>query len=280
MEPRTPILAGRLGLPSESPIYHVVMDAAPALAPGIPADYYRRIYDAEEHHWWYVGMRELNGTLLGDRATRPGSRLLDAGCGTGGFLRWLLDRRSFAHAAGVDLAASAVTLARQRVPEADLRPAPLSALPFDDGTFDLVVSNDVLQHIHEDDVQRSLDELHRVLAPGGTLLMRTNGARTLRRERDDWRAYDRRTVQRLLAETGLEVERVTYANTLLSLWGAARGRSPHAPTEDGDGIPRETPGRAVSLVGSRILAAERRYVASGRTLPYGHSLVAVATRPA
>lgn len=280
MEARAPNLAGRLGLPSERPTYHVVMDTAPALAPGIPADYYKRIFDAEEHHWWYVGMRELNGTLLGARATRADSRVLDAGCGTGGFLRWLLDRGSFGYAAGADLAASALALARERVPEADLRPAPLSALPFDDRAFDLVVSNDVLQHVHEDDVRRSLEELYRVLEPGGTLLVRTNGARTLRRERDDWRAYDRRTVQELLAKTGFEEERVTYANTLLSLWGAARGRAPHAPTEDGDGIPRKMPGRVVSLVGSQVLAAERRYLATGRTLPYGHSLVAIARRPA
>jgi SAM-dependent methyltransferase len=256
------------------------MDSAPALAPGIPADYYRRIFDAEEHHWWYVGMRELTGVLLGERVTRPGSRLLDAGCGTGGFLRWMLDCGSFGSAAGVDLAASAVTLARERVPEADMRAAPLSAIPFDDGAFDLVVSNDVLQHVHEDDVGRSLDELRRVLEPGGTLVLRTNGARKLRRERDDWRAYDRRTLRRLLSDAGFEEERVTYANTMLSVWGAARGRSPHAPSEAVDGIPHRAPGRLVSAVGSRILGAERRYLATGRTLPYGHSLLAVVRRPA
>jgi SAM-dependent methyltransferase len=255
------------------------MDSAPALAPGIPADYYRRIFDAEEHHWWYVGMRELTGALLGDRATMPGSRLLDAGCGTGGFLRWMLDRGAFDTAAGVDLAASAVALARERVPEADLCAAPLSALPFDDGAFDLVVSNDVLQHVHEDEVDASVQELHRVIEPGGTLLLRTNGSRSLRRERDDWRAYDRHTLRELLSDAGFVEERSTYANTLLSLWGAARGRLPQAPSEAADGIPRRAPGRVVTAVGSRILAAERRYVSAGHTLPYGHTLVTLARRP-
>jgi SAM-dependent methyltransferase len=256
------------------------MDSAPALAPGIPADYYRRIFDAEEQHWWYVGMRELTAALLGDRATRPGSRLLDAGCGTGGFLRWMLDRGSFATAAGADLAASAIALARERVPEADLRAAPLSELPFDDGAFDLVVSNDVLQHVYEDDVSRSLEELHRVLEPRGTLLLRTNGARTLRRERDDWRAYDRATLTRAVSSAGFEVERSTHANMILSLWGAARGRSPHAPSEGADGIPTRPPGRVVTAVGGWILGAERWYASKGHALPYGHTLVTVARRPA
>jgi ubiquinone/menaquinone biosynthesis C-methylase UbiE len=256
------------------------MDSAPALAPGIPSDYYRRIFEAEEHHWWYVGMRELTAALLGDLATRPGSRLLDAGCGTGGFLRWMIDRGSFEATAGVDLAASAITLARERVPEADLRAAPLSALPFDDRAFDLVVSNDVLQHVHEDEVAQSLRELHRVLEPGGTLLLRTNGARTLRRERDDWRAYDRGTLAEALSGAGFDVQRSTYANMVLSLWAAARGRSPRAPSEEVDGIPTRAPGGLVTAVGSRILAAERWYVSTGRALPYGHSLLTVARREA
>jgi SAM-dependent methyltransferase len=254
------------------------MDSAPALAPGIPADYYRRIFDAEEHHWWYVGMRELTWTLLGERAARSGLRLLDAGCGTGGFLRWMLDQGSFGMAAGVDLAASAVTLARERVPEADLQAAPLSALPFDEAAFDLVVSNDVLQHVHEDDVERSVRELHRVLEHDGTLLLRTNGARTIRRERDDWRAYDSQSIVELLSEAGFQVERATYANCTLSVLASLRGRAPHAPSEEGDGIPRKPPGRVSTVVGRRILALERRYVATGRALPFGHSLVVVARR--
>lgn len=255
------------------------MDSAPALAPGIPADYYRRIFDAEEHHWWYLGMRDLTGTLLDGPEPFHATRLLDAGCGTGGFLRWMLDRGMCESAAGVDLATSALSLARERVPEADLRPAPLSALPFDAEAFDLVVSNDVLQHVHENEVGQSVGELLRVLRPGGKLVLRTNGSRTLRRERDDWRAYDRDTLVAVLSGAGLEVERVTYANTVLSLWGAARGRRPHAPTEHGDGIPRQPPGRLVSLVGTTILGAERRYLATGRDLPYGHSLLTLARRP-
>lgn len=256
------------------------MESAPALAPGIPADYYRRIFDAEEHHWWYRGMRDLTAAMLGERMASPGSRLLDAGCGTGGFLRWILDKGAFADTAGVDIAISALELARRRVPEAELHAARLTSLPFDDSSFRVVVSHDVLQHVPEDDVHESLVELQRVLEPGGTLLLRTNGARTFRREREDWRAYDSKALGDALAAAAFEVERITYANCLLSLWGVVRGRVPRAPSEDVDGIPRRPPHALVGAIGSQFLAAEAWWLARpGRTFPHGHSLLAVARRP-
>jgi SAM-dependent methyltransferase len=254
----------------------LTMPPDPVLAPGVPADYYRSIFQAEARHWWYLGMREIARTLLGSRLARPGQRLLDAGCGTGGFLRWLLDNESFASAAGIDIGSAAIDLARERVPEADLRVGPLRKLPFADAAFDLVVANDVLQHVPEDEVDESLSELRRVLAPGGTLLLRTNGARQLRRERADWRVYDRASLRATLERSGFICERVTYANTLLSLVAAARGRSPCAPSETHHGIAAEA-GRLRTAVGARALRAEARWLARpGRSLPFGHTLFAVA----
>jgi len=247
------------------------------LAPGVPADYYRSIYEAEERHWWHLGMREITRALLGERLERPGQRIFDAGCGTGGFLRWALDCGSFAAAAGVDVGSAAIELARERVPEADLRVAPLKELPFGDGSFDLVVTNDVLQHVPDAELERSVAELRRVLAPDGTLLVRTNGARRLRCERDDWRAYDRRSLQLELERAGFACERVTYVNTVLSMAAAARRRTPHAPSESGHGIPPAEVSRLRSHVGATLLRLEARWLARpGRTLPYGHTIFAVA----
>ena len=253
------------------------MDGAPTLAPGIPNSYYQRILDNEETHWWYRGMLTITAALLGERLSRPGQRLLDAGCGTGGFLRWALQQGAFSATAGVDIGSAAIELARASLPSVDLRAAPLRSLPFNDGSFELVVSNDVLQHVHERELAASLGELRRVLTVDGTLLLRTNGSRRFRRERDDWRRYDRRTLAEQLERAGFACERITYANTLLSAYATARGRSPRAPSETQDGIPPAEPSPFASAVGSRLLQTEARWLArSGRRLPYGHTLLAVA----
>jgi SAM-dependent methyltransferase len=250
---------------------------APTIAPGVPPDYYERIADVDQRHWWYLGMLRIECALLGERLARGGQRFLDAGCGTGGMLRWALDSGRFDTVTGVDLGSDAVELSRRRAPDADVRVAPLHALPFEDASFDLIVSHDVLQHVHERDVDASLGELRRVLAPGGAFLVRTNGSQRLRRERDDWRAYSRRALEETLARARFSCERITYANLAISLLALLRRRAPHAPTETRHGVPAPDAGRLKRVVGERMLAAEARWLARpGRSLPYGHNLLAVA----
>ncbi len=245
---------------------------------GIPDDYYARIAAVERAHWWHRGMREIGAALLGGRLDAPGLRVCDAGCGTGGVLRWVLERNGGAHAAGVDISSEAVGLARARVPEAHLRVAPMSDLPFEDASFDLVTTNDVVQHVPERHLEASARELRRLLAPGGALLVRTNGGRRLERARDDWRRYDSGSLRGWLEEAGLYVERVTHANLAGSAWAALRGAEPHAPTEERHGIPAAAGSRERD---PRFLAlrAEAAWLAApGRSLPYGHTLFALATR--
>jgi SAM-dependent methyltransferase len=245
---------------------------------GFPPDYYERIREVERSHWWHRGMRALEAAMLGDRL-RPGLSVLDAGCGTGGFLRWALDTAEPARACGVDIGAGAIALAEERVPEAELHVAPVHRLPFEPDSFELIVMNDVLQHVPDADVGASLDELRRVARPGAALVVRTGGARRARRERDDWRLYDRAELRRVLEDAGWRCERVTHANVVGSVLAALRGRGPKAPDDTQHGIPAPV-SPLQNAIGTATLALERAYL--GRTrgaLPYGHTLIALASKP-
>ncbi len=72
---------------------------------------------------------------------------------------------------GVDPDATAIARGRTAFPDLDLRVAALEALPFADQYFDAVVCADVIEHVEDED--RALNELHRVLAPGGLMFLST-----------------------------------------------------------------------------------------------------------
>jgi SAM-dependent methyltransferase len=101
---------------------------------------------------------------------RSGDRVLDLGCGEGGFTAALA--AAGAQVLGVDVAAAAVERAQARHPELDFRLIPIDGpLPFSDSDFDLVWASEVIEHVA--DTGRWLSEVRRVLAPGGRLLITT-----------------------------------------------------------------------------------------------------------
>ncbi len=96
-----------------------------------------------------------------------GKDVLDVGCGAG--VEVVRFARAGARVTGVDIAASAVALARQNLEQQGLR-ATLEVsdgeqLPFPDASFDLVFAHGVVQYTGDD--RRMVAEIHRVLRPGG-----------------------------------------------------------------------------------------------------------------
>ena len=95
-----------------------------------------------------------------------GRRVLDAGCGIGYGAQMLA---AAVEVAAVDIAAAVIEVAAARVDGVDFQVADLAALPYDRARFDVVVCFEAIEHVPEPDVV--LDELSRVLAPGGVLLI-------------------------------------------------------------------------------------------------------------
>jgi ubiquinone/menaquinone biosynthesis C-methylase UbiE len=99
--------------------------------------------------------------------------VLDIACGTGYGLGYLKAKASRVIGADVDL--DAAKLARQECSEnAGVLLGNGLELPFEDSIFDVVTSFETLEHIHRRD--RFLEELHRVLKPGGQLILSTPNA--------------------------------------------------------------------------------------------------------
>ncbi len=99
-----------------------------------------------------------------------GKRVLDAGCGAGGFVEAMAARG--AEVVGVEYMADKIREWQQRHPGDDrVRQGDLAKLDFPDDSFDVVLLNEVLEHVPDDNL--ALREIARVLRPGGAFFLFT-----------------------------------------------------------------------------------------------------------
>jgi cyclopropane fatty-acyl-phospholipid synthase-like methyltransferase len=99
-------------------------------------------------------------------------RALDVGCGNGKTVSSLL--REGAEATGLDFSAEAIESCRSLFGDrAEFVVADSSDMPFADGSFDVVTAVHVFEHLRPEEAAATAAEIERVLAPGGTALVRS-----------------------------------------------------------------------------------------------------------
>ena len=97
----------------------------------------------------------------------PGSRVLDLATGVGAMAGWLAENFVGLRLVGMDLSAHQLTWARRNHPAIPVARANGVALPFSDAAFDRVHCSWLLEHVSTETAVRILEEVRRVLAPGG-----------------------------------------------------------------------------------------------------------------
>ncbi len=244
------------------------------LMPGtMEPDEYARMDAVEADMWWYRALHARLRDALAER--RDASPVLDAGCGTGGFLA-VLNRANPAlasiglewHARGADMAAkkSGRPIARGSVNE----------LPFAADTFGTVIVADVLCHAAVEPA-RALAEIKRVLRPGGRVIVNMPAYRGLMSAHDvqvhNARRMNASETRAMLSEAGFHVLRVNYWNGLLLPLMIAQ-RKILARSSDRSDVAAFPPWLDRMLHGMTELERRLRF-----SLPAGGSVLAIAERP-
>ena len=234
---------------------------------------FERVRAVEDDHWWFVSLREL---VVGSLASLQPGRVLDAGCGTG---RLLAELPASWERIGTDTNEDVLALARREFPGSIAWvQADIGDLPFDDQSFDAVVSLDVLSDKRVEDVGAALRELRRVLRPTGRLVLNLPAYSWLMSGHDrvaqTGRRFTTRAVRRMLRSAGFEVQLVSYRVTgVFPLAALRRLASRRGATTDVGHLPARVNRflMAVARIENRVLRHVR--------LPFGLSVFAVA-RPA
>ena len=246
--------------------------------------YFERMAALEDRHPWTRSMRRLTLDLMARHGAGEGHSLLDAGCGTGLFLRDWAERFHGRRDAGIDYSMPALPLARRRT-AALLAASSASQLPFANDSFDAVHSADVLQHMPLAAARGSLAEFHRVLRSTGLVALRLRATRRWIHNNpsvDYDHAYTPAILRAQLTAAGFEILFLRRVNALPSLAAELAHRiappasDDHAPVKgialrDGD----DWRGKALAA----YLAFERFWLTAGAPgLPVGHTILAIARK--
>jgi ubiquinone/menaquinone biosynthesis C-methylase UbiE len=247
---------------------------------------YRYLYELEEHHWWFQGMRRITAALLEGQLPAGPLRILDAGCGTGLMLSWLRARRPGSSSYGVDISSDALRYCSLRG-ERLLVQGSVAELPLPADFFDLVVSFDVLDRFALSEAAGPFGEMARVLKPGGLMLVRVPAFQFLYSEHDaavfTAHRYRLDELDRCLSGQGLQTELLTYANTLLfpaaALWRWMHRKRREGAQSDVRPLPKAV--RWLNPLLASLLYLEASWLRHVRwPLPVGLSAIALARKPA
>lgn len=241
-------------------------------------DEYVKLAEVEDRMWYFRSLHAHVARELADEDLRSRADVLDAGCGTGGLLLRARQQQPDARWSGIDFMPLACELARQRCgPEVDIRQASITALPFEDASFDAVVSADVICQI--DEPAEAMAEFFRVLRPGGVLVINVPAYMWLWSYHDDTvqtkHRYTRPEVAALLQDAGFTARRLTHWNALPFplIWAKRKVFRSRGDTSDVKEYPV-----VIDAMLSGMMAVEHTWLRAGGQWAWGSSVFAVARK--
>lgn len=238
---------------------------------------YQKMYEAEDSHWWYVGLHELILYFVNrEKSSKGPLKILDAGCGTGRLCQLM---KEFGDVSGCDISDIALELCANRNISAFR-----TDLNFTDlGTekYDVITSIDVLYHKQIQDDSDILMKFLKALKPGGVLILNLP-AYNLLKSRHDLAVHTRErctksALTEKLKEAGFAIEKATYRIGFLfpviALYRLMQRRM-DKPVSD-----VSMPSKPVNQLLLGLNRMENFFIEKVFTIPFGSSLFLVARKP-
>jgi len=234
---------------------------------------YDELYRTEETNWWFRARRSIVLSLIRRYSHLSEPAILDIGCGSGYTLLYL--SRYFNDVRGLDSSDDALIYCSERGVSAQKGSLP-DEIPFENGSFDVVLMMDVLEHIEDD--HRALDAASRLVKEQGLIIITVPALRFLWAPHDELYNHKRRyrlhEVKKLFRPLPFERLLLSHYNTVLSLPVVASrllGKIKRTQSEGMSIYP--LPGPINSLL-EKLFEAEKHLLPLF-SLPFGISIIAV-----
>jgi len=238
------------------------------------------MFEAEDKHWWYVGNREnFIRILLSKKLLKDGVKLLDAGCGTGGWLHTL--KKSFnIHEVGMDNHEIAINYSRSRT-GLNLVRGDLNNDTFEASSFDLITCFDVIYH-REVDETRVIKNFHKYLKNGGYVLLTAPAYSFLYSKHDvvvhTKKRYTRKQVRALFESNSFEISKISYCLFLMFPFALLKrffDKFSVSNTEDHNEV--ELPPKTINRLLLSVMRLEN-FISRFIPFPFGLSVLVLAKK--
>ena len=235
---------------------------------------YPQMAALENKHWWFSARRTIVNYFLSQLNLPTNTKILEAGCGTGGNLSLLAQYGQVFAIESNEVAREFASKNRGVEVKAGTLP---DNIPFQSEKFDLIVLLDVLEHLEED--ARSLQALSKQLKIGGYLLVTVPALPFLWGQHDEkhhhYRRYVKTGLHQLVKNTGFKIIKLSYFNFFIfPMVLLIRLLHRFSKKEQDELI---LPPSWLNWLLKKIFASERYFI-NRMSLPIGVSLILIAQK--
>lgn len=236
-------------------------------------NYFKEYFELERSHWWFLVRRDIIvGHLKTITKGKSNLKILNVGAATGYSSEFL---QKFGEVVSVEYDKDCCEFVSKQLGKNFIN-ASITALPFDNASFDLVCAFDVIEHVEED--QLAVQELKRVTLEGGLICTTVPAYGFLWSQHDDInhhvRRYTRPGFRKLFISDGA-IMKASYFNTLLFLPIAifrilSQGQKRKASPSSDFGVGTNS---LASSIARFFFSLEVPILATGISFPFGVSIL-------
>ncbi len=242
-----------------------------------PSESFELLAAEEDKHWWF---RARNRVILWalKKQVGPFNRFLEVGCGTAFVLNGVRKAYPDANLYGSEYFEEGLVHARKRIPTATFLQIDATAME-DIAQYDVIGAFDVIEHIEQDEL--AINNLARALRPGGSLLISVPQHKWLWSEVDEFachvRRYSRSELIQKIESAGLSTK---YTSSFVSLLVPLMWLSRVRPSKgEYDPMTEFHIPHWINKSLELVMKLELTLMKMGVSLPFGGSLLVVATKP-